>query len=166
MAMFWVVYHRHHEMQFKTPITAGLKSETQGDIMLEGLQETRRVLRENLLKPQQKQTKYAHGKQININVGDGICRWTRNLRPNRNLKRLDDKRARPYTVNYTINRFAYKLDLPKIMRHLNVFHMGVLNRYTDWTIGQPSSEPHPVIVHNCKGWDVNQILDSKRSHGK
>jgi len=57
MTPFWAMYHRHPEMQFKTPKATSLKSETQADVLLEGLAETHRVLRENLLEAQEKQTK-------------------------------------------------------------------------------------------------------------
>jgi len=74
--------------------------------------------------------------------------------------------AGPYTARKTINKNAYTLDLPKTMRNHNVFHMSLLDRYTPPTIGQPSTEPHPVIVDNWEEWELDRILDSKRRYRK
>ena len=166
MTPFWAVYHRHPEMQFKTPKASSLKSETEADVLLEGLEETHRVLRENLLEAQEKQTKYAGGKEITFEVGDRVWLSTRHFRTTRPSKKLDYKRAGPYTVSKTNNKNACKLDLPKTMRNHNVFHVSLLDRYTPPTIGQPPSEPHPVIVDDSEEWEVDRILDSKRRYRK
>jgi hypothetical protein len=166
MTPFWAVYHRNPEMQFKTPKASSLKSETEADVLLEGLEETHRVLRENLLEAQEKQTKYAGGKEITFEVGDRVWLSTRHFRTTRPSKKLDYKRAGLYTVSKTINKNAYKLDLPKTMRNHNVFHVSLLDRYTPPTIGQPPSEPHPVIVDDSEEWEVDRILDSKRRYRK
>ena len=128
MTPFWAVYYWHHEMQFKTPKATSLKSETQADVLLEGLDETHLVLRENLLEAQEKQTKYAGGKEITFEVGDRVWLSSRHFRTTRPSKKLDYKRAGPYTVSMTINKNAYKLDLPKTMRNHNVFHVTLLDR--------------------------------------
>jgi hypothetical protein len=166
MTPFWAVYHQHPEMQFKTPKASSLKSETEADVLLEGIEETHRVLRENLLEAQEKQMKYAGGKEITFEVGDGVWLSTRHFRTTRSSKKLDYKRAGPYTVSKTINKNAYKLDLPKTMRNHNVFQVSLLDRYTPPTIGQPPSEPHPVIVDDSEEWEVDRILDSKRRYRK
>jgi hypothetical protein len=71
MTPFWAVYHRNPQMQFKAPnAPADLKSEIEADAVLEGLEETHQILRENLLQAQQRQTKYASSKQITFEVGN------------------------------------------------------------------------------------------------
>jgi hypothetical protein len=72
MTPFWAMYHRHPEMQFKAPKALHVKSEDQADATLEGLSETYRTLRENILKAQQRQTKYSSGKELTFNVGDKV----------------------------------------------------------------------------------------------
>jgi len=166
MTPFWAVYHRHPEMKFKKPKATNLKTETQADVLPQGLEETHRVLRGNLLEAQGKQTKYAGGKEITFEVEDRVSLSTRHFRTNRPWKKLDYKRAGPYTVSKTINENAYKLDMPKTMLNHNVFHVSLLDRYTPPTIGQPSSEPHPVIVDDSEQWEVDRILDSKRCYRK
>jgi hypothetical protein len=58
-------------------------SETEGDVLLEGLEETHRVLHENLLEAQEKQTKNAVGKEITFDVGDRVWLSTRHFHPTR-----------------------------------------------------------------------------------
>jgi hypothetical protein len=52
------------------------------------------------------------------------------------------------------------------MRHHDVFHVSQLDHYTPPTIGQPTWEPHPVIVNDSEELEVDRILDSKRRYGK
>jgi hypothetical protein len=69
-------------------------------------------------------------------------------------------------VSKIINKHAYKLDMPKTMRNHNVFHVSQLDHYTPPVVGQPSSEPHPVIVEDSEEWEVERILDSKQLYRK
>jgi hypothetical protein len=71
-----------------------------------------------------------------------------------------------YTVSKIINKNVYKLDLQKTMRNRNVFHVTQLDHYPPPVVGQPSSEPHPVIVDNSEEWEVERILDSKQRYRK
>jgi len=52
------------------------------------------------------------------------------------------------------------------MGNHNVFHLSLLDRYTPPVRGQPSSEPHPVIVELTEEWEGDCILDSKRHYRK
>jgi hypothetical protein len=52
------------------------------------------------------------------------------------------------------------------MRNQNVFHVSQLDHYTPPVVGQPSSEPHPVIVDDSEEWEVERILDSKQRYRK
>jgi hypothetical protein len=169
MTPFWGVYHRHPEMQFKGPnAPANPKSEIQADAVLDGLEETHRLLRESILDSQERQTKYAGGKEITFEVGDRVWLSTKHFRTTRPSKKLDYKRAGPYTVSKIINQNAYKLDLPQTMRNHNVFHVSQLDRYTPPVVGQPPSEPLPTIVDKSgeEEWEVDRILDSKWRYRK
>jgi len=81
-------------------------------------------------------------------------------------KKLDYKRAGPYTVYKVINRNAYKLDLPKTMRNHNVFHVSQFDRFTPPVSSQPAHEPLRMIVDDSEEWDVDCIPDSKRRYRK
>jgi len=52
------------------------------------------------------------------------------------------------------------------MRNHNVFHVSQLDHYTPPVIGQPSSEPHPVIADDSDEWEVERILDCKPRYRK
>jgi hypothetical protein len=82
------MYYRHPEMHFKTPQASSRKSETETDVLLEGLQETHRVPRENLLETQEKQAKNAGGKEITFEVGDRVWHITRHFRTTRPWKKV------------------------------------------------------------------------------
>jgi len=165
MTPFRALYHRNPQMQFKAPKppASHLKSEIEADTVLEGLEDTHRILRENLLKAQQQQTKHAGGKQIIFEVGDQVWLSTKHFRTTRPSKKLDYKRTGPYTVSRVINKNAYKLDLPNTMRNHNVFHVSLLDRYAPPVTGQPPSEPQPTIVEDAgvQEWEVEWILDAK-----
>jgi hypothetical protein len=165
MTPFWAVYHRHSEMQFKPPKVTSLQSETQAHVLLERQEETHRVFAENFLEAQEKLTKYASWREITFEMEDRVWLSTRHFPTNRPSKKLDYQRAGPYTVSQTRNKNAYKLDMPKMRRNHNVFHSSLFKRNTPPTTGQPSSEPHPVIVDDSDEWEVDQILDSKRRYG-
>jgi len=128
MTLFWAVHHRHSKKQSRAPkAPANLTSEVQADAVFEGLKETHRILRENLLDAQERQTKYAGGKEITFEVGDRVWLSTKHFRTTRPSKKLDYKRAGLYTVSKIINQNAYKLNLPKTMRNHNVFHVSHLD---------------------------------------
>jgi hypothetical protein len=101
-----------------------------------------------------------------FDVGDKVYLSTKHFRTTSPSKKLDYKRAGPYTVSKVINKNAYTLDVPKTMRNHNVFHVSQLDRYTPPVSGQPSSEPHPIFVDISEQWDVDRILDSKRRYRK
>jgi len=152
-------------MQLKAPkpTASHLKSEIQAYAVLKGLEETYRVLRENLLEAQKRQSKYAGGKEITFKVGDKLWLSTKQLRTARPSKVLDYMRTGPYTVSRIINKNAYKLDLPNTMRNHNVFHVSLLDRYAPPVAGQPPSELQLTIVDDAgkQEWEVEPIFDAK-----
>jgi hypothetical protein len=99
---------------------------------------------------------------MTFGVGDEVWLSTRNLKTSRPSKKLEYKRAGPYTVSKIINKNAYTPDLPKTMRNHNIFHVSLLDPYTPPAKGQPSQDPHPMIVEDKEEWEVDRILDSSR----
>lgn len=68
---FWAEYHSNPEMHFEAAnVPADLESEIEADALLEGLQETHRIIQENLIQAQKRHTRYAGGKQITFEVAD------------------------------------------------------------------------------------------------
>jgi len=99
-------------------------------------------------------------------VGNKVLLSTRHCRTTRPLKNLEFKCTGPYTVSKIIIKNAYKLDLPKAIRYNNVFHALQLDHYTPPVVGQPSLEPHPVIVDDSEEWEIELILHFKHRYWK
>jgi len=134
-------------MQFGAPKEpANLNSDIHADAVLKGLDETHQILRENILDAQERQTKCPGGKVIIFEAGDRVWLSNKHLHTTRPSSKLDYKRAGPCTVSKIINHNAYKLDLPKTMRHHNVFHVSQPDWYTPPGVFQAPSEPLPTIV--------------------
>jgi hypothetical protein len=151
MTPFCTNYHYHPPMQFKPPkAPSNMRLETLADTTVSGMEETHRLLQERLLEAQAWQSKYSGGKDVTIEVGNIMWLSTRHFRTTGQSKKLDYKRTGPYTVSKIINTNAYKLDLPRTMRHPNVIHVSQLDHHTPPVVGQPSSEPHPVTVDDSE----------------
>jgi len=158
MTPFLAMYHWHPKMQFRAPRQpANRKSEMKADAVLKALEETHRVLRENILVARELQTKYAGGKEHTFEVGDRVWLSTKHFRTTTPSKKLDYKCAGPCTVSKIINQNAYKLDLPKRMWNHNIFHVSQLDQYTPLVVGQPPSEPQLTIVDEPgdEEWEVD-----------
>jgi len=165
MMPFWAGYHNHPPMQFKPPkAPSNLGSEKLVDATVSGICETHRFLRESLLDPQVLQSKYADGKDVTFEVGNNVWLLTRHFQTTIPSKTLDYKRTGPYTVSMIINKNAFKLDLPETMQIHNVFHVLQLDHYKAPVVGQPFSEPHPVIVDDLEEWEGEQIVDCKQRY--
>jgi hypothetical protein len=166
------MYGMHPQMQIAPFVTSHLRSERTADEYAAKIGEVRERLRKNILAAQERQTKYAKGKDITFNVGDKVWLSTKHIKTARISKKLDYKRIGPYTVSKVINKNAYNLDLPSTLRIHDVFHVSLLDVYKEPTIGQPPAEPLPAIsgddVDDTESeWEVERILDSRaRGRGR
>ena len=166
MTPFWANYNYHPTMQFKPPKDPRFISQVQADSWMAGVEEILRILQENKIEAQERQTKYAGRKEMTFVAGDKVWLLTRNLKTSRRSKKLDYKRTGLYTVSKIFNKNAYKVDLLSTMRNDKVFHVSLLNRYTPPVGGQPCSEPHRMIVEETEEWEVDCILNSRRCYWK
>jgi hypothetical protein len=146
MTPFWSVHHRQPEMQFSAPkAPTNLKPEIQADAVLECLEETHRLQRDSILHAQERQTKYAGGKEITFEVGYRVWLSTKHYRTTRHSKKVDNKRAGPYMISRNTTPKAYKFDLSMTMRNHNVFRASQLARYPPPVVDEQPSEPLPPI---------------------
>jgi hypothetical protein len=102
-------------MQFKPPKDPSFRSQVQADSWMAGMEETHRIVRENIIQAQERQTKYTSGKEVTFVVGDTVWLPTWKLKTSSPSKKLDYKSTGPYRVSQIINKNAYKLDLPSTM---------------------------------------------------
>jgi hypothetical protein len=120
---FFANYGYHPDMHFKPPKDARFRSERAADERLGKLQAARNRLRESILEAQERQTRYAGGKEMTFEVGDKVWLSAKHIQTARPSKKLDYKRLGPFKVTKVINRNAYRLELPYSMKVHNVFHV-------------------------------------------
>jgi len=167
MTPFWANYHYHLPMEIIPPIAPpNMRLEILMDATVSGMEETLRRLWPNWLEYQIRQSKYAGDKDVTLDVGNKVWLSTRDFRPTRPSKKLEYKRTGQYTVSTIINKYAYTLDLAKIMRNQNVFHVSQLDYSKPPVVGQLSSEPNLVIVDDLEDQEVKQIFDYEQRYRK
>ena len=77
-------------------------------------------------------------------------------------KKLDWKCFGPYPIIEKIGTQVYRLQLPSSMKIHPVFHVSLLDQYTENDIpGHIQPPPPPVIIKNQIEYEVEDILDSK-----
>jgi hypothetical protein len=92
LTLFFANYGYHPEMHFKLPKNARFRSERAADERLGKLQAARNRLRESILEAQERQTRYAGGKEITFEFGDKMWLLAKQKQTTRPSKKLDYKR--------------------------------------------------------------------------
>ena len=126
-------------------------------------------MQEEMIKLQAKQTVAANchrKKPPAYKIGDIVWLLTRNIKTDRLSKKLDHKMIGPYKVKKLV-RSSYQLELAHIMKIHNIFHPNLLRKVADDSLSsQRNSLLSPIIVDNKEEWEVDNILDAKRSRDK
>jgi hypothetical protein len=143
---FFANYGYHPEMHFKPLKDARFRFERAADERLGKLQMARNRLRDSILEAQERQMRYAGGKEMMFEVGDKVWLSAKYIQTARPSKKLDYKRLGPFKVTKVINRNAYRLELPYSMKVHNVFHVSLLDRYIGPVPGRQPSDPPPAIT--------------------
>lgn len=102
------------------------------------------------------------------NIGDEVWLEGYNIKTNRPMKKLEDKRYGPFKIIEKIGKSAYKLQLPKTWRAIHpVFNEVVLSPYTApvYTSQRKPPPPLPEIIDGEVEYNVEKILDSKVERG-
>ena len=96
----------------------------------------------------------------NLQSGDMVWLWPRNIRTTRPCKKLDYKKIRPFKILARIGESAYKLNLPPLMRIHNTFHISLLELYYDDKFpSQRAQPPPPIIIEGEPEYELEQIID-------
>jgi hypothetical protein len=101
-------------------------------------------------------------KEVIFEIGDKVWLSSWHFCMTRASKKLDYKWTGLYTVSKVINKTAYKLDLPCMIRKHKVFPVSSLDCYTPPAAGHPPSELQPMVVDGSDKCEVDRILDAKR----
>uniref|UniRef100_A0A8C5MU45 Chromo domain-containing protein n=1 Tax=Leptobrachium leishanense TaxID=445787 RepID=A0A8C5MU45_9ANUR len=100
-------------------------------------------------------------------VGDKVWLSTRHIRLKVPSMKFAPRFIGPYKILRCINPVSYALQLPPSLRIPNTFHVSLLkpllcNRFT-----RPERlPPPPVVVDGCPEFEVESILDSRRSRNR
>jgi len=132
--------------------------------MAEQLKHLHEDLSELIKSAQNQQAKYydTKHKRVEFSVGDKVWLLSRNIHMQRPSKKLDWKRLGPYPILERIGTQAYRLQLPLSMKIHPVFHVSLLDRYTESDIPtRIQLPPQPVIVDNQVEFEAEDVLDSK-----
>ena len=144
-----------------------LASRTAGSIA-QHMQEALEYGKQNLEVAQTRMVEQAnrHRKDVKYEVGDHVFLSTKNIKTSRPSKKLDYKMIGPFEV-IARKGYDYQLGLPKGSKVGSVFHSSLLRRAArDPLPGQQLVPAESVIIDDQEEWEVDDILDSRRSHGR
>src|SRR5690606_17546234 len=131
------------------------------------LQENHQILREQILKSQERQKEYYdrnHREHPQYQVGDKV--W---LAPGKQIKTTQPKvfahrYLGPYTIKKVIGTRNVRLELPTQLKHISdVFHVTRVKPCPNDPIpGQQAPPPEPEEIDGEQEWEVEEILDSRK----
>jgi len=90
-----------------------------------------------------------------------------NWRTARPSRKLENKHHGPYHIARTIGMHAYELDMLATIQKHRTFPVSLLHAAADDPLhGQVVPPPLPVIIEGEEEWEVEEILDSRRTRGR
>jgi len=99
--------------------------------------------------------------------GDKVWLEGTNLHMSHPNHKLHPKRFGPFEVTAALGEVTYQLKLPSTWRIHNAFHASLLSPYHETGVhGVNYSEPTLDLIDREPEWEVEAILDSKRSGWK
>ena len=135
---------------------------------LRRLSETLQSAKENLLRAQENQSKYANRSRRNYEFkkGDSVWLSTKNLNLGERSRKLTAKYTGPFKIIEVISPVAYRLELPPALSRIhNVFHISLLKKVVSDSGEFPNrvqiNRPPPEIVQGEEMWEVEKILDQR-----
>jgi len=142
---------------------------------LKRLKEAIQSARENLLKAQQSQAKYAnqHRREVIFKVDDLVLVTRESIRKDikEQTPKLNELYMGPFKIIKVLSEVNYELDLSQTnLKIHNVFHVSRLKKYTDGLIEFPdrtmkNNRPPPEVIHDHEEFEVEEVLDKRTKRG-
>ena len=122
-----------------------------------------------LRKMQEEMKKYADRGRKETEVwkkGDQVLLSTKDLVfKERPTKKLIERYVGPYAIEKVVLSNAVKLQLLSSMRIHPVVNVSLIVRYKEQVKGQKKEEGKPVEVEGVEEWEVEKILNKKKTRG-
>ena len=83
----------------------------------------------------------------------------------RPTKKLTERYVGPYAIEEVVSLNVVKLQLPSSMRIHPVVNVSRIVRYKEQVKGQKKEEGKPVEVEGVEEWEVEKILNKKKTRG-
>jgi len=161
-------FHPHYDFQLDIRIDAAEEGEAQ--TAAERLKLIHEVARTKMRYVQLRQAEGADAHRTHapaFQPGDLMWVDGRNWRTARPSRKLENKHHGPYRVVRTIGTHAYELDIPATIHKHQTFPVSLLHAAADDPLpGQVVPPPLPVMVEGEEEWEVEEILDSRRTRGR
>ena len=94
-----------------------------------------------------------------LKVGDNVWLKNKNIHLNRLLKKLDQKKYRPFRVLKNIGLETFQLELPEEWMIYNMFNKDLLTRYNKLQFKGQNVEPAPppTIINEEEEYEVEEV---------
>ena len=97
-----------------------------------------------------------------FDIGQKVWLIRKNVKTNRPSEKLDHRRLGPFQITEVINPVAYRLKLSPEMKIHDVFHVSLLENYSESSIpGRLVPPPPPILIDDNLEYEVEEILDSR-----
>ncbi|QRW15586.1 Transposon Tf2-7 polyprotein [Rhizoctonia solani] len=102
----------------------------------------------------------------NFNIGERVWLDAKNIQICSNSNKLDPKWIGPFRISEKISSHMYQLNLLDSLKIHNIFYVGLLSKLHKSPSQPLPDRPPPETIEGEEEYKVEQILDSKRQHGK
>jgi hypothetical protein len=114
------------------------------------MKELHKHLRSNIRTAQDQQEQAVNAKRTpapRYDVSDMVFVSAKNIRTNRNSRKLDWKKLGPFPIKEIISPYVYRIDPPRSMKMHPIFHVSLLDpAANDPVPGEIQPAPLPIIV--------------------
>jgi len=169
LSLFFANLGFHPRYDFELDIREDTADEHQAQTAAERLELIHEVVRTEMRYAQLRQAEGADAHRTHapaFRPGDLVWVDGRNWRTARPSRKLENKHHGPYRVVRTIGTHAYELDIPATIQKHRKFPVSLLHAAADNPLPrQVVPPPLPVIVEGEEAWEVEEILDSRRTRG-